>query len=396
MFRHALTHRKAVSVDKGKYADGQGLWLSKRRKNAGSWILRLTINGRRREMGLGSWPDVSIAEARDRAHDARKAVRYGEDPIEKRREQRRTARSITVREAIESCFKARQVELKHDGTAGRWLSPLQTHIIPKIGHLPINTIDQHKLKQVLAPIWHTKATTASKALIRFNITLKHAVALGIDVDIQATAKAKALLGKQRHQVQHIPSLPYQEMPEFYRWLSTKDTTAALALRFLVLTVARTSEVRLATFDEFGGDVWVLAPERTKTGREHRIPLTNEAQLIIKQARQRSPNQYVFPTLRDKPMSDAAMAAFLKREAIMARPHGFRASFRTWVEEQTDTPFEVKESALGHVTDSKVVQAYQRSDRLEKRRGLMEGWEGFLVGSNRYAEQLLTVHNSISS
>lgn len=168
------------------------------------------------------------------------------------------------------------------------------------------------------------------------------------------------------------------MPKFYSWLRGKDQTAALALRFLILTVARTTEVRLARYDEIDGYVWALPPARTKTAQEHRVPLTDEALRVLEALKPRSQNGYVFPTQRGKPMSDAAMASLLRREGYEARPHGFRATFRTWVEEQTDTPYEVKETALGHKVDSKTVEAYQRSDRLEKRRTLLRAWSGFVT------------------
>ena len=239
-------------------------------------------------------------------------------------------------------------------------------------------MDQHLLRRVLEPIWHTKADTARKAANRINLTLKHAAALGLDVDLQAVMKARALLGKQRHEVQHIPSIPYVKAPKFYQWLATNELTSALALRFLMLTVARTSEIRFATFNEFEGGVWTLDAKRTKTGKEHRVPLSSEAQAVVKLARARSPNELLFPAQRGKPMSDAAMARFMEREGYTARPHGFRATFRTWVEEKTDTPFEIKESALGHQVDGETVRAYQRSDRLEKRAKLMQAWADYLL------------------
>jgi integrase len=287
------------------------------------------------------------------------------------------AKRLTLKEAIEGCYKAKQAELKNDGTAGRWMSPLSSHIIPKLGTVPVEAIDQHTLVDTLGPIWHDKPEVARKALNRVNLTLKHALALGLNVDLQAPMKAKALMGKQRHEVTHIPALPYQDAPKFYEWLCTLDHTAALALRFLMLTVARTSEVRLASFDEIEGEVWTLTPERTKTGREHRVPLTSEALKVMMVARERSPNEYLFPALKQQPISDMAMSSFMKREGYGARPHGFRATFRTWVEEQTDTPFEVKEAALGHMVDAGVVGAYQRSDRLDKRRALMNEWSKWL-------------------
>ncbi|KCV82458.1 phage integrase, catalytic core [Actibacterium atlanticum] len=376
---NVLTYMKAKSLGQGKYADGQGLWLVKTRKDTGRWMLRLVVGGKRREMGLGSWPDVSIAEARERAALARRRLRDGVDPILERQQQRHRTRRLTLSDAVEGCFEARQAELKDDGKAGRWLSPLKLHVLPKLGRMAVADLDQHEIKKVLEPIWHTKSDTARKAMNRLNLTLQHAAALGLDVDLQATLKAKALLGKRRHVTQHIPSLPYAEIPDFYSWLREKsDLTSALALRFLIMTVARTSEVRFATFQEIEGDTWSIAAARTKTNRDHRIPLSDEAQNIIRSARGDTRQSLVFETSKGNPLSDAAMSSFMKREGFDARPHGFRATFRTWVEEQTDTPFEVKEASLGHNVDTGVVGAYQRSDRLEKRAVLMQQWANFVL------------------
>lgn len=165
------------------------------------------VNGRRREMGLGRWPDVSLADARVYASAARKQLREGQDPIAERPKLRYQPERLTVKEAIEGCYKAKQAELKGVGKAGRWMSPLSTHVIPKIGDEPIENLDQHILKSVLEPIWHEKPDSARKAMNRINLTLKHAAAMGLDVDLQATMKARALLGKHRHKTQHIPSRP---------------------------------------------------------------------------------------------------------------------------------------------------------------------------------------------
>lgn len=162
-------------------------------------------------------------------------ILFGHDNAHRREER------LSVAEAIERCFAARQAELKNDGQAERWLSPLSVHIVPKIGTTPIEDVDQHVLKKVLEPIWHMKPDTARKAMNRMNLTLKHAAALGLDVDLQAVMKAQALLGKRRHETKHIPSLLYQETPKFYRWLCAEDFGSALALRFLILTVARTTD-----------------------------------------------------------------------------------------------------------------------------------------------------------
>ena len=378
MRHNALTQMAVKALPEGKYADGQGLWLVKREKKHGKWVLRVTVYGIRREMGLGRWPDVGIGEARVRAEEARRTLRDGKDPIFERLKVRRAGKPLTLKEAVDGCFEARKAELKGEGEAGRWMSPLTVHVIPKLGKYPVEQIDQHALKELLEPLWHTKPEAAAKALNRTNLALKHAAALGLNVDLQATMKARALLGKQRHTTEHIPSLAYEDAPDFYKSLVGADGTSALALRFLMLTLARTSEVRLATFDEIEGDIWSLSAQRTKTAIARRIPLVAEAMRVVKTARKGSSKEYLFPAYKGKPISDAAMATLMKRRGYEARPHGFRATFRTWVEEQTDTAFEVKEAMLGHSVDSGVVAAYQRSDRFEKRRLLQERWADFLL------------------
>lgn len=187
-----------------------------------------------------------------------------------------------------------------------------------------------------------------------------------------------MLGKQCRDVKHIKSMPYKDVPAFYNWLADQSSLTALALRLLILTATRTSEVRLATFDEIVDDVWTLAPKRTKNGREHRVPLTDEALAIVAIAREWSPNEYLFASQRGKPMSDMAMSKFMHTNGHDCRPHGFRSSFRMWAEEQTEADISVKEASLGHHVDAEVVGVYQRSDRLGKRRDLMDEWSNYLV------------------
>lgn len=278
---------------------------------------------------------------------------------------------------MDGCFKARQAELKGDGNAGRWMSPLSIHILPKIGDIPVENVDQHVLRRILEPIWHKKADTARKAMNRLNLTLVHAAALGLDVDLQATMKARALLGKQRHTPKHVPSLPYQQAPKFYRWLCSQPHQSCFVLRFLMLTAARTGEVRSATTDELEDKVLVIPPERTKTKREHKIPLTEEALCVIEQAHKFEGSNLLFPSAKGKPLSDATMSRFMEREGFEARPHGLRATFRSWAEECTEAPFEVKEACLGHVVDKGVVGAYQRGERLQQRAKILENWASYL-------------------
>lgn len=381
MLYNVLNTMKAKSLGPGKFSDGQGLWLIKRNRIHGKWILRFVIRGRRREMGLGRWPDVSIAEARERAYDARRSVRDGIDPIEERRKARLAPRHQTVAEVIAECFEAKKLELKGDRNADQWLSPLRVHVIPKIGSHAIESIDQHVAKSVLQPLWSTQPAVAKKVLGRLNIALHYAAALGLDVDLQATAKAKALLGKQKHVPKHVPALHYAEVPAFYRMLSTKQVVTCRALQLLILTATRTSEVRLATYKEIEGDTWIIPAERTKSGREHRVPLSRVAENVIRETRVDNDHEWLFPTVRGKALSNMAMSMFMRKGGYDARPHGFRSSFRTWAENESDATWDVKEASLGHSVGSAVERAYQRSDRLEQRRKLMDEWAAYLLPSS---------------
>ena len=190
-------------------------------------------------------------------------------------------------------------------------------------------------------------------------------------------KVRALLGKQRHETKHIEAMPYSETPAFYTELCGRGGMAALALRLLILTGVRSAGVLHMTIDEIEDDVWIIPAGRSKTNQEHRVPLSKEAIKVIKQAHDGS-NQYVFANQRGNALSNMAMSKLMKDAGFSARPHGFRATFRTWLEEQTDASFEVKETALAHQVGNKVTQAYQRSDHLEKRKGLMEGWASYVT------------------
>jgi integrase len=201
--------------------------------------------------------------------------------------------------------------------------------------------------------------------------------MGLDVDIQATEKAKALLGKSRHKPKHVPSLPWMEVPNFYKSLSD-GTITHLALRFLILTAGRSSEIRFCNISEIEGSNWVRPEERMKTGKEHRVPLSDEATYIIEQALPYSRDGFLFPSSRKGVISDATMARMMERRGMVARPHGFRSSFRTWCAETTNTPREVAEAALAHITGSSVERSYRRTDFLEQRRALMERWAGFVT------------------
>lgn len=380
---HKLTAATVKSKPAGKYSDGGGLWLYKRDDGGAQWVLRYTIFSRRHEMGLGRFPDVALKEARDEAEKWRAVVRQGKDAIKERERQRREAeRNMHLLDDIAlDAFESRKADLKGDGKAGRWFTPLELHVLPKLGRMPVSHIDQRDIRDALAPIWHVKADTARKAMNRLGICMRHAAALGLDVDLQATEKAKALLGQQRHKAQNIPALPWQEVPVFYQSLSG-GTITELALRLLILTAVRSYPLRYLRLDQIAGDIWTIPAEAMKgrvgATKDFRVPLSQEAQKVIAEAKPFARDGFLFPGVRKGVISDATMAKFMERRGMRERPHGFRSSFRDWLAEATSAPHDVAETALGHTVGGAVERSYRRTDFLEQRMALMERWANKVV------------------
>ncbi|MCA1338084.1 tyrosine-type recombinase/integrase [Pseudooceanicola marinus] len=381
-----LSARALPSLPPGKHADGAGLWFVKREDGGAQWVLRVTVHGRRREMGLGAYPAVSLADARRKADEARAQVRENLDPIKERERARREASSKLhiLSDVAADAFESRKAELKGDGKAGRWFSPLELHILPKLGKVPVSDLDQKDIRDCLAPIWHTKADTARKAMNRLAICMKHAAALGLDVDLQATDKARALLGKQRHEVENIPAMHWQDVPGFYESLSD-GTVTHLALRLLILTGVRSLPLRFVHESQLEGEIWTVPREAMKGRKgmtsDFRVPLVPEAMAVIEEARRHSRDGYLFPSIRKGVISDATMSRLMERRGMVERPHGFRSSLRDWLAEATDAPHEVAEACLGHRTDGAVVRAYRRTDFLEQRRVLMGRWAKHVTGQS---------------
>lgn len=335
-------------------------------------------------MGLGGFPSLGLAEARKQAAHWRAVAAANRDPIKEREAEARAARREDVSLAVltADAFEARKAELKGDGTAGRWLSPLTLHVLPKLGKVPVTDLDQRDIRDTLAPLWHTKAETARKALNRLSIVMKHAAALGLDVDLQTTEKAKALLGKSRHVAKNIPAMAWADVPGFYASLE-EPTPTHLALRLLILTGVRSSPLRTIRLDQIEGDVWTIPAEAMK-GRKgatnaFRVPLSTEAQRIIDLARPHARNGFLFPNTRGGVVSDMTLSRHMERRGLEARPHGFRSSLRDWLAEATDAPHEVAEAMLAHVVDGGQVRAYRRTDFLEQRRKLAERWSDHVTG-----------------
>lgn len=378
----------------GKHCDGGGLWLVKRDDGGAQWVQRVTVHGRRREMGLGGFPALSLADARKLGERWRKVAAEGRDPVKERQAEERAARreDITLAILTVDAFEARKAELKGDGTAGRWLSPLTLHVLPKLGKVPVTDLDQRDIRDTLAPIWHTKADTARKAMNRLSIVLRHAAALGLDVDLQATDKAKALLGKSRHKPKNIPAMYWRDVPDFYASLE-EPTLAHLALRLLILTGVRSGPLRNLRLDQIDGDVWTVPAEAMKGRKgattDFRVPLSDEALRVIELARPHARNGFLFPNTRQGVISDMTLSRHMERRGLEARPHGFRTSLRTWLAEATDAPHEVAEAMLAHVVDGGVVRAYRRTDFLEQRAKLADRWADFVTGGDAQVVRLVT-------
>lgn len=382
--RNALSPAFVKNAPPGKHCDGGGLWLHVR-DTGGQWVLRYAVMGRRREMGLGGVRDVSLKEAREYADQYRKMARDGIDPIRERRQRKEAMLrpDNSLKDIAEEAYEARKSQLKGDGKAGRWFSPLERHVLPKLGRMPVEEIKARDVRDALAPIWHTKAETARKAANRLQIVIKHAAAMELDVDIGVVEKAKQLLGQPRHTSQNTPSMSWSDAPAFYQSL-VEPTVTHLALRLLILTGSRSTPVRFAHVEQLKKGVWVIPAANMKAtvgkARDFHIPMSKEALSVWHIAKQFSRDGYLFPGTRKGVISDATMSRFMERSGLKARPHGFRSTLRTWLTDQTDASYEVGETILAHQVGSAVHRAYQHSDLLEQRRPYMEKWAAFLIGA----------------
>ncbi|MEM6898957.1 MAG: integrase arm-type DNA-binding domain-containing protein [Pseudomonadota bacterium] len=387
-----LSAARVKALAPGKFNDGGGLWLWKREDGGLQWVLRVTIHGRRREMGLGG-SDMLLSEARTEADKWRKLARRGVDPIKERARLRREAERAahTLADMIAETHEKKRGELKTEASWVRWDAPLRTHLIPKLGKVPIAELDASDIRDALKPIWNDKAETARKTINRLGQVMTYAAALGLDVDLQAIDKAKALLGKQKAKARHIPAMDWREVPAFYQSLGRNP--AELALKFAILTASRSGPVRLMHQDELfryhdeaepGSPlVWIIPAEKMKAipievDGGWRVPVSDEAQRVLDLTEPLRRQGHVFVGATGKPLSDAAMARVLDRREIVARPHGFRSSFRDWAEAQ-GIRYDLAELCLGHAVGNRVERAYRRDDFLAQRAEVLSRWAEFLTG-----------------
>ena len=362
----------------GKYYDENGLILLVKETGAKSWVQRLTIRGQRRDLGLGPYPIVTLGEARQVAYDNRKLARAGGDPRALSEERH----VPTFREAAAIVIELHSPNWRNAKSVASWESTLKAYAYPKIGQMPVDAIEPADVMRCLLPIWNTKRETARKTRQRIGTVLKWAIAEGHRKDNPAGEAIGAALPKGGHKTTHQRAMSHQEVAAALRkvWNCNALPSTKLAFEFLVLTACRSREVREARWREVDLDtlVWTVPGDRTKTGSEHRVPLSDRATAVLGQARGFKENDLVFPTATGRTMSDSTLSKLLRELAIPAVPHGFRSTFRDWCGEMTNAPREVAEAALGHKVGNVVEQAYARSDLFEKRRALMESWSHYVT------------------
>lgn len=374
-----------------------GLLLQVSKTGAKSWILRTMVGSKRRDIGLGGFPDVSLSSAREKARIAKEKISNGIDPIAERKAIRAQLRStqasyITFDEASRKVHAIKVSESRNLKHAAQWLSTLETYASPMIGKLPVANVELPHIVQILEPIWLSKTETARRLRQRLEAVLAWATVSGYrsgDNPARWKDNLDHILPKPSkiQKVNHHAALSIDAMPKFMSELRKREGMAAKALELLILTAARSGEVRGATWDEIDlqSKVWIIPKVRMKAGKEHRVPLSDAAVKLISSLPRFDDNPLIFPASRGGMMSDMTMLAVLKRMNINAVVHGFRSSFRDWAAEYTNYPREVCEHALAHQLKDKAEAAYQRSDILEKRAGLMQDWADFINNSSNSKE-----------
>jgi len=365
----------------GRYGDGDGLFLLVGKSGGKSWMVRVQKDGRRRDIGLGSASKVSLALARDRARIVRSQVEVGIDPVAERR---KAAGIPTFREGAAAVHAEHKGGWKNGKHRKQWLATLETYAFPAFGDWSVAAVDAPAVRDALAAIWLSKPETARRLRQRIVTVIDWAVAKGYRTVPLALPVIDKALPKQRAKVKHHAALPYADLPGFMSELRARESMGRLALEAVILTAARSGEIRLATWAELDLEAatWTIPAERMKAGREHVVPLSPQAVALFERmkAHRRGDTDLVFPgSKRGKPLSDMTLTKVCRDMGINAVPHGFRSTFRDWVAEQTSWPAELAEAALAHVISDKTVAAYQRGPMLEKRAQLMASWADWCEG-----------------
>ena len=378
----SATRVKALK-EPGRYSDGGGLHLYISKVGRKSWVLRITVDGRRRDIGLGGYPSVSLARAREKAADSRAAVAEGRDPVA----EKHAPPMPTFREAACAVHKANRPRWRNARHTASWMQTLERHAMPALGNTPLDRIGRGEVLGVLTPIWTTRPETARRVRQRMRTVFRWAMAHGFMETNPAGEAIDGALPPMPKVKAHLRALPYQEVGAALKTVEESQASipAKLCFRFLVLTAARSGEARGATWDEIDlqSQVWRIPSERMKAGMEHRVPLSGQALGLLGEASAlREDTGLVFPSplKPGTPMSDMTLTKILRSVGLAERAtvHGFRSSFKNWTLEQTDTPWAVSEAALAHILGNSTEQAYARSDLFERRRALMQLWAEYLT------------------
>ncbi len=375
----ALTARRVETAPPGRHVDGRGLMLVVKPSGARSWVLRYQLNGRRRDMGLGPYPEVTLARAREKALKARRHLVDGSDPLAVR-----PAKAVTFREAALLLIESKRARWRSAKHAAQWSSTLETYAFPLLGDLDVKAIETSHVIGALRPIWTEKTETASRVRQRIEAIIDYATSNG-QRDRPDPARWRGhlqnLLAKPSsvRSVEHHAALDWRQLPEFMTALEKRQGVSARALQFLLLTAARSGEVRGMRWNEIDLEtgVWTVPDSRMKAGKEHRIPLDESAIALLGEPGAPDTRVLASPSNPNKPMSDMTLTAVLRK---MGRTditvHGFRSTFRDWAGETTNFPREVIEAALAHRLKNIAEAAYARGDLFNKRRDLMAAWRQY--------------------
>jgi integrase len=391
-----------------------GLLLQVTPGEAKSWILRIVIGGARRSIGLGAYPEIGLASARDKAREARAKIEAGIDPIEERKAARAALAAARRRNLVFSEATALWIEAKlsdrPEKSRKAALSALQRHAFPEIGDMLVQDISAQDVLRALAPVWAEKPDTAVKLRSHIEATLTYATVAGHrtgDNPARWGGNLKELLTVSRGRSGNFPAVQLGQLASFWAELSQREGMGALALRFACLCASRSGEVRGATWEEIdlASGIWTIPAARMKAGAMHRVPLSHAAMDILRRVPRLQGAPWVFPSATGKKMSDMSVSAVMRRmqahaeEAAMTKgqpidkagwrdqktgrpavPHGLRSSFRDWAAEK-GFDRDMAEIALAHQVGSEVERAYRRSDMLERRRAMMAAWADFLQGKD---------------
>ncbi|MCP5396004.1 MAG: integrase arm-type DNA-binding domain-containing protein [Sphingomonadaceae bacterium] len=369
----------------GRYGDGDGLALVITGPQKGHWVLRATVNGRRRDIGLGALELVRLAEARKAAIDMRRDIQRGIDPVAER--QRERAEVPSFADAARQVHTEQKAGWKNGKHREQWITTLEKYAFARLGDRLVNDIEGPAIREVLLDIWLDKPETARRVKQRIGVVLDWAYANGFRATEASMRSLGRALPRQPKKDGHFAAMPYEKVPGFIAYLHQRESVARLALEFLILTAARSGEVRGATSSEvdLAARLWTVPAARMKIGKAHCVPLSDAAVRVLERARPyyAQCSDLIFPGRNVlRPMSDMTLLKILRYGQFDYTVHGFRSSFRDWAAECTSYPGEVAEAALAHTVANKVEAAYRRTNYLDKRRELMRQWEAFCLSGER--------------